>query len=312
MSGMTHVVAKGTQQVEGGRVELLTFKMNSDQVFAINVFKIQEIIRIPKISKVPNQHEHVVGVAFYRNKSIPIINLSHAVGFAPLEISDNNVVIVTECNNSILGLVVHSVDRIVKKPISEVRKPPKGVAGSRLVTAVTDLNDKMLGILEVENILTQASLSNHNNAIELDSDAMEMAKGMDVLVIDGSLVDINKRSTLEALGLNVIEARNGVEALRILRSVPKLMQSLLMVITDDQMPDMDGYRFVREIRDDADLKGLYVMLWPSISCVPNEDQLQRVGFDSYLTKFDVNAVACKVEESTRAYFGLPMGESQAA
>ena len=132
------------------------------------------------------------------------------------------------------------------------------------------------------------------------------AEGLEILAVDDSSVGLSQvRETVGQLGVTILSARDGATALRMLKKwaddgidVPR---KLAMVITDAEMPEMDGYRLTREIRDDPRLRDLFVILHTSLSGNFNKAMVQKVGCDDFLSKFEPGKLAQVVQERIRAY-----------
>lgn len=307
MASILDSVDQRTQLVGENRLELLMFRLQKGSVFAINVFKIQEVQTMPKLTSLPNCHPNVVGVTHARGRTIPVIDLSAAIGLGPLRDTTNCNIIISEYNMTIQAFMVKSVDRIVNTNWEEIMPPPKGAGPSHYLTAITKLDGKIVEIIDVEKVLQEVSPSNTQvNPDVLDQEAISKAQGLEILAVDDSSVGLSQvKSTVEQLGITLISASDGAMALRMLKSwaeegidVPK---KLMMVITDAEMPEMDGYRLTREIREDDRLKDLYVVLHTSLSGSFNKAMVEKVGCDGFLSKFEPDRLAVTVQERIKQY-----------
>ena len=305
MAGMLEAVDQRTQLVGENRLELLMFRLSGMQLFAINVFKVQEVVQLPKLNQMPHRHSSVGGVTHFRGKTIPVIDLSLSIGLKPLPADNTCNLIVAEYNNTIQGFMVGEVDRIINMNWNEILPPPDGVGRQNYLTAITKVNERIVEIIDVEKVL--AEISPYNTKISenvIDKDLLSLAKGLEVLVVDDSSVALAQCSTtLDYLGITVHTASNGKLGLEKLKSwaaqdedVPS---KLLMLITDAEMPEMDGYRLTREIREDPRLKDLYIVLHTSLSGSFNKAMVQKVGCDDFLSKFQPDKLAALIQERIR-------------
>jgi len=306
MAGMLDAVDQRTKLVGENRLELLMFRLSGMQLFAINVFKVQEVVQLPKLNQLPHRHTSVGGVTHFRGKTIPVIDLSLSIGLKPLIGDDTCNLIVSEYNNTIQGFMVGEVDRIINMNWNEILPPPDGVGRQNYLTAITKVNERIVEIIDVEKVL--AEISPYNTKISddvIDNDLLSLAKGLEVLVVDDSSVALAQcTSTLESLGIIVHTASNGKKGLEQLKSwaaeeegdVPN---RLLMMITDAEMPEMDGYRLTREVREDPRLRGLYIVLHTSLSGSFNKAMVQKVGCDDFLSKFQPDKLAALVQDRMR-------------
>ncbi|KJZ13786.1 MAG: chemotaxis protein CheV [Marinomonas sp.] len=305
MAGMLEAVDQRTQLVGENRLELLMFRLNGMQLFAINVFKVQEVVQLPKLNLMPQRHPSVGGVTHFRGKTIPVIDLSQAIGLRPLSDEQTCNLIVSEYNNSIQGFMVGEVDRIINMNWNEILPPPDGVGRQNYLTAITKVNERIVEIIDVEKVLAEISPYDSRISDEIiDKDLLSLAKGLEVLVVDDSSVGLHQcQITLDSLGIKVHTATDGKKGLEMLKKwaadnedVPN---KLLMMITDAEMPEMDGYRLTKEVRDDPRLKDLYIVLHTSLSGSFNKAMVQKVGCNDYLSKFQPDKLAAIVQDRIR-------------
>ncbi|AZZ91339.1 response regulator [Hahella sp. KA22] len=301
MASVLDSVDQRTKLVGENRLELLLFKLGMRQIFAINVFKIQEVLKLPNLTQMPHRHPVVCGVSHIRDTTVPVINLSQAIGFRPLQPDKDSTIIVTEYNRTVQAFLVASVDRIVNMTWEQILPPPKGAGGSHYVTAITHYNDQIVEIIDVERVLADIRpYSTDVSDTALTENIRKVAQGKEVLLVDDSPVAISQAiGTLQKVGLKVITARNGLEAYNLLKkwadegvNVP---EKLLMVVTDAEMPAMDGYRLTTEIRNDPRLKDLYVVLHTSLSGSFNKAMVEKVGCNNFLSKFQPDELAALVQ-----------------
>lgn len=311
MGGVLASVDSRTRLVGANRLELLMFKLHSNQLFAINVFKVQEVLRLPKLTNLPGHHPYIVGVAHLRDQTVPVINLAQAVGMPALVPKPESNLIVTEYNSSIQAFLVGGVDRIINLNWEDIMPPPRTTGRQHYLTAITRLEDKIIEIIDVEKVL--AEINPYTVALDpsqLEDDLLSAAKDMEILMVDDSPTAISQvMQTLTPIGIKVHTATNGKEGLDILKGwadadedVPK---KLLMLITDAEMPEMDGYSLTSAIREDPRLKDLFVVLHTSMSGNFNKAMVEKVGCDDFLSKFQPKLLAQLVENRVRVKAGLP-------
>ncbi|KJY83473.1 chemotaxis protein CheW [Vibrio galatheae] len=296
MSGVLNTVDQRTNLVGENRLELLLFSLNSRQVFAINVFKVREVIKVPPLTKMPGSHYHITGVASLRGLSVPVIDLRAAIGFPPsrLENPEENLII-TEYNRTVQGFLVGQVRNIVNTAWTEIQPPPKTAGRSNYLTAITQIKDgegtEIVEIIDVEKVLAQ--IIDYDISISegiLDHDLVNEMVGRNVLIVDDSSTARSQvKGTLSQLGLNIIECRDGLEALNLLKSWcdegKNVVEDLLLMITDAEMPEMDGYKLTHEVRSDPRMKDLFITLNTSLSGSFNEAMVEKVGCDRFISKF---------------------------
>ncbi|MBU1330188.1 MAG: chemotaxis protein CheV [Gammaproteobacteria bacterium] len=305
MAGILDSVDQRTQLVGENRLEILMFRLAGRQLFAINVFKVQEVLQMPKLTLMPHRHRFVCGVVNLRGQTLPVIDLSQAIGMRPIVPDERSTIIVTEYNRSIQAFLVGGVDRILNLNWESILPPPGGAGRQHYLTAITKVEDQLVEIIDVEKVL--AEIVPYNVKISGDRLAdplLEHAKGREVLLVDDSSVALMQlRDTLSQLGLKLHVATDGLKALNQLKSWADsgavMTDKLLMVITDAEMPEMDGYRLTTEIRQDSRLKDLYVVLHTSLSGSFNEAMVKKVGCDNFLSKFQPDKLVDMVRERLR-------------
>lgn len=299
MSGVMASVDQRTQLAGRNRLELLMFRLGGRQLYGINVFKVREVLQCPKLSTVPRSHSVVRGIANIRGKTITIMDLSMAIGGPPIQDIENSFVIISEYNRSVQGFLVHEVDRIVNLNWKDIHAPPSGTAaGASYLTAVTHVDDKMVSVIDVERILAEVVGAKEVLSQEMvDRVGTQERKKNLILVSDDSVVARKQIcKTLEAdMSMELVTAKNGQQALDILKgwaddNDPKL-DRLALIISDIEMPEMDGYTFTTSVRADERLKDLYIILHTSMSGVFNQDMVNKVGADKFIAKFDPDLLA---------------------
>ena len=304
MAGVLDTVDQRTRLVGENRLEILLFRLAGQQLFALNVFKIREVMQLPRLTQIPQRAPHVVGVIHLRGQTIPVIDLSGAIGMRPQAVTPESTIIITEYNRSVQGFLVGSVDRILNW--DAVLPPPRGAGRSHYLTAITRLDDqRLVEIIDVEKVL--AEIVPFNARVSdglLDAALLDKARGREVLLVDDSPTGIAQlKDTLSQLDLTLHVATDGLRGLKQLQAWadedPNIAQRLLMVITDAEMPEMDGYRLTSEIRKDPRLRDLYVVLHTSLSGNFNKAMVEKVGCDGFLSKFQPDQLVEVVRERLR-------------
>ena len=299
MSSVLEGVDKRTQMVGQNRLELLLFGLGRKQIFGINVFKVREVIQCPPLAHLPRAHPSVCGVATIRGKTLPVIDLSLAIGGRPLDDLSNCFVIVTEYNRSVQGLLVKRVERIINMKWESISPPPKGVGADNYLTAVTQFGDQMIEILDVEKVFSDVIHCTLEVSGDVIDSTVQHTIQPHILVVDDSSVARNQiKRTLEQINVSYTLATDGSAALETLKKWTETedpcLQRLNMVISDIEMPEMDGYTLTTEIKKDPRLKEIYVLLHSSLSGVFNDAMVKRVGANQFIAKFSADDLAAAV------------------
>ncbi|ODN43444.1 chemotaxis protein [Piscirickettsia litoralis] len=298
-----------TQLVGRNRLEILLFHLD-DQLFGINVFKIREVINVPSLTQLPNSHESVIGATSIRGTTMPVIDLNKAVNDEYTYDLDDKVLIITEYNRSVQGLVVYGVEHIVNASWESIVPPPPATGRDHYITGVakglSQVEDRLVELLDVERVLGDINDMeadfNVDSVDDLDEIIKKVAHKYTVLVADDStLARRHVKRTLDQIGVNVIMTDDGQHALDILehdipRTAGDVSRKYLMLISDVEMPEMDGYSLIKKCREHPGLKNLFIMLNTSITSVFNEADSKEVGCNEFVGKINPQKIYDTVKE----------------
>ena len=305
MAGIMDSVNQRTQLVGQNRLELLLFRLDGKQLYGINVFKVKEVLQCPRLTVMPRSSPVVRGVANIRGSTLSILDLSLATGKASLDDLSNSFAIIVEYNTKVLGFLVRSVERIVNMNWEDILPPPKGVGNDHYLTAVTHLDGQMVEIIDVEKVLAEvAPVSEQLSVVISDEETSSKASASRVLIVDDSSVARKQIiRCLQNLGIEVVAQNDGRQALDYLRALvaegKKPSQEFVMMISDIEMPEMDGYTLTTEVRQDPAMRDMHILLHTSLSGVFNQSMVKRVGADDFLAKFQADDLANRVIERIR-------------
>lgn len=294
MSGLLDGVDQHTRLAGQNRLELLLFRLNDKQMFAINVFKVQEVMHCPVLTAVPGSNPVVRGITTIRNKTLAVIDLNMAIGGAPIDPQDSFLIVV-EYNRAVQGFLVNSVDHIVNINWKDIVPPPNGAGEKTYLTAVTHVDDRLVGILDVERVFAEVVGVPTDVDTTLSSQADAGEKHAILVVDDSSVARGQVQRTFEQMSVECIMTTNGQEALDMLKhwadKEPAKLKEVSMIISDIEMPVMDGYTLTTEVKQDPRLEHMFVLLHSSLSGVFNRAMVEKVGADLFIAKFDANELA---------------------
>jgi two-component system chemotaxis response regulator CheV len=305
MAGILDSVNQRTQLVGQNRLELLLFKLRGRQRFGINVFKVREVLQCPPLTSMPKSNPYIRGVAHIRGQTISVIDLSMAVGGRPIDNIKDSFIIIAEYNRSVQGFLVGGVERIVNMNWEKIMPPPSGAGRYSYLTAVTEIENELVEILDVEKILNEICPVNTEVSAEVAQrgDIQKDLGERIVFIADDSAVARNQvKRALEPLGVQTELAKNGKEALIRLKEIAELdckndiTERVALLISDVEMPEMDGYTLTAEIKADPKLAPLHVILHTSLSGVFNQAMIEKVGADDFIAKFNPDELATAVKK----------------
>lgn len=318
MSSFLKGVDQRTSLAGMNRMELLLFTIKGKQLFGINVFKVREVIRTPEISVVPKSDSRVVGVSDIRGQTMPMIDLAKALDLEPVDPSkySKSLTIVTEFNSSVQGFLVEDVDRIVHLRWEDILAPPDSLQNVNYLTGITRAQDQIVQIVDVEKVLAEVSGTPEEMSDEFISQNISKTQNQDFFVLgadDSTVARSQLKNVLDKMGIANKIVNNGKLALDFLQKwaddadkgiSPKVSDRVLMVISDIEMPEMDGYTLTTSIRKDDRLKDLFVILNSSLSGGFNETLTDKVGANVFLSKWHsdelANTIVARIDAVTSA------------
>lgn len=312
MSNTMSNVDERTQLAGTNKFELLVFRLNESsntkqqEYFGINVFKVREALTMPKITPMPGAPQYVMGVANIRGQVIPVIDLPGVVGIPN---SQHKILLVTEYERSTQGFAVEDVDEIVRLDWNRVMSA-EGTATGSMVTSLARLNEdedhpKLALVLDVEAILRTVLPSRFKEGEELTQvPEVHLPQGSVILYADDSGVARSQiESTLKKMNIPFIGAKTGQEAWERLLQMDAesqatgkpITEKIALVLTDLEMPQMDGFTLTRKIKESPTLKTIPVVIHSSLSGSANESHATRVGADGYVAKFIPDELAREID-----------------
>ncbi|WP_380184305.1 chemotaxis protein [Kalamiella sp. sgz302252] len=294
------------------KFELLLFRLGSDQndakseLFGINVFKLREIVPMPPITKAAGMKSPLLGMANIRGQFIPVIDLPAVAGCTPE--TGLNLLLVTEYARSTQAFAVESVDDIVRLNWSQIHTAESGIS-SRNITSIACLDDKtnsMAMVLDVEQILHDVIPSVRDvKAEDVKLKAFNIKPGSVAIVAEDSKVARQMlEQGLKVMGIPAVMHTTGKEAWEKIKLMAQqamtegvsIHDKIAMVLTDLEMPEMDGFTLTRNIKSDMGLKNIPVVIHSSLSGSANEDHVRKVGANGYVAKFEINELSAVIHK----------------
>ncbi len=305
MSDLLRRIDARTKLAGANKLEILLFTLGTDTVtgrketFGINVFKVREVMRIPAITRAPEMPAAVEGMVSLRGNLVPVVDLAKYIGIQtdiPAAI-----MIVTEYNGHTQGFLVGEVDTILRLDWSEMRVPPSMLSNNLggLVTAVTELKDKRLVMmLDVEKILAETTNIDDEHLFT-NLQPIEKANRTILFADDSTVARRQIERTLEVLGIKGISTINGRQGWDELQKIATQAETagrpisdyIQVVLTDVEMPEMDGYVLTKKIKSDPRFAGIPVLMHSSLSSDANRSLGVSVGVDEYVPKFQPHRLA---------------------
>lgn len=302
MQTIQQEIDERTNLTSSNKLELLLFRLGVDanldrnELFGINVFKIREIIPMPMITAVAGSHAHMMGVVDLRGQVIPVIDLPAVAGCTPK--TGLNILLITEYARTTQAFAVESVEDIVRLDWGQVMSAEGNAAGG-MVTSLARLDgensDRLVQVLDVETILRKVMPpSDEDHGATHINTTVELKPGTVILAADDSLIARTMiEQGLETMKLPYIMCKTGKEAWDQLQSISDkaeaegktVLDRVALVLTDLEMPEMDGFTLTRNIKQDPRFSAIPVVIHSSLTGSTNEAHVKKVGADAYVAKF---------------------------
>lgn len=283
-------------------LEIVEFFIGANP-FAINVMKVREILNPVPTTKVPHAHPHVEGIIELRGEVLPVVDMAKALGLPPSETPAQDKFIVAEFNQQKVVFHVHNVTRIHRISWKQIEKPSQmyqGIDGQ--IIGVIKLDGKMILLLDFEKIIVDINPQTGINVEQVKRlGKRERSNKKIVVAEDSPLLRKLLHDTLAEAGYVFVEFfENGEEALRYLQTIVKegtpIEQEVQLVITDIEMPQMDGHHLTKRIREDERLKKLPVVIFSSLITDDLRHKGEKVGATAQVSKPEIGELVKVIDQ----------------
>ncbi|MCL1141581.1 chemotaxis protein [Shewanella gaetbuli] len=269
---------------------LLLFHLNHSQLFALGTLKIRELVPFTELTKIPNSHPSIMGAATVRGGTIPVIDMAAAIGFRPIEEAELKkcFIIITDCQRMVIGFVVRAIDKIIECNWRDIAPPSSTLGKNAYLTGVTRFDGQLVQLLDVELLLSKIFPHDPsvNRAILTDVQR-EKLKPLNILIVDDSKVARKQLSdALDLMNIGYDVTSNGNDALAKMVDAANNKKAIDLLVSDIEMPGLDGYELSFEVKDNPAIASAYIILHTSLSSEISLSQAKQVGANEALTKFD--------------------------
>jgi two-component system chemotaxis response regulator CheV len=304
-------------KVGSNEMELVDFRILKQEadgvyegIYGINVSKVREIIKLPNLTELPCTPEFIEGIFDLRDVVIPVVNLAKWMGIqVPKEAEENARVIITEFNNVLIGFIVHDAKRIRRISWSDIEPASfvstSGALDGNKITGVTKIEgDNVLLILDLESVVQDLGL--YEPDTENIPEKIDTFSGIALILDDSSTARKIVKEAIQKMGFTVVEAGDGEEGLSKLEDLynmygEKLSDNLKIIISDVEMPKMDGFHFAANVKDDTRFAGVPIVFNSSISDHFSEIRGKEAGAEGYLVKFQASSFYDEVSRVVREH-----------
>lgn len=263
---------RGNILLESGtnEIEIMEFKINNN-LYGINVAKVREIMMAEKVTSMPHTHVAVEGIYKPRDILITVVNLPYYLHGDKAEKSEKDIFIVTNFNKMHISFRVNSVEGIVRLSWQDVQKPDKSISSGEesIATGIAQVGDKIITILDFERIITEIAPQTGMKFLDPRKLAQRQISNVPLVVAEDSL--LLSKMILECLSksafTNVTKFDNGQEAWEYILKFEKeenILEKVGLLITDIEMPLMDGHRLIKLIKSNERLKKIPIIIFSSM------------------------------------------------
>jgi len=305
-------------KIGSNEMELVDFRILKEEengevyegIYGVNVSKVREIINMPTLTELPGTPDYIEGIFDLRSIVIPVVNLAKWMGITePKSVKKNSRVIITEFNNVRIGFVVHEAKRIRRISWTDIEPASFASGGGSLdgskITGVTKIEgDNVLLILDLESVVHDLGL--YQPDIEYIPEEMGSFTGLALIVDDSCTARKIVKDALQKMGFSVVEAGDGQEGLEKLDDLysmykDDLSKQLKIIISDVEMPRMDGLHFATSVKEDGRFDNIPIVFNSSISDHFSEDKGKEAGAEAYLVKFEATEFYDEIARVVRAH-----------
>jgi two-component system chemotaxis response regulator CheV len=293
-------VERHTRLAGHNRVAMLLFRLGDEQCFGINVFKVREVMRRPPMERMQGVHALLAGSCDYRGQTIAVIDLAAALGYAPLRDVTSAHLMVTEFSGSVQGFLVADLERLVHCEGAAMAAPASSLGFGARVNAVTRVDGTLLAVVDVEHVLASidAPAPELSSRVQREASTRSLARRRVMVVDDSGIARRRVVKVFKQMGIECVVACDGREALdRLLElAAGDPAEAIELVVSDIEMPRLDGYALTRAIREAPGLRRLKIVLHSSLSGLFNEKMTMEVKADRFVAKFQPDLLAQAVLE----------------
>lgn len=293
-------VERHTRLAGHNRIAMLLFRLGDEQLFGINVFKVREVLRRPPMERMQGLHALIAGSCDYRGQTIPVIDLAAALGYPPLRDVESAHLMVTEFSRTVQGFLVADLQRMVHCDGEAMSAPTPSLGFGARVNAVTRVEGALLAVVDVEHVLASidAAPAELSGQVQREASTRSLATRRVMVVDDSGIARRRLVALFKQMGIECLVAGDGREALERLLELAggDPASQIELVVSDIEMPRLDGYALTRAIRETPSLSRLKVLLHSSLSGLFNEAMIKEVKADRFVAKFQPDLLAQAVME----------------
>lgn len=297
MSDTEILLESGTNEIE-----VMQFTIFGE-LYGINVAKVREILMADKVKPIPHSHEAVEGIFKPRDVLLTVINLPKYLTGESGERNDRDLFIITNFNKMHIAFRVHTVVGISRIFWQDIQKPDSTIANgdNGVATGIAQCGGKLVTILDFEKIVAEIAPETSIQVTDIDRLGEREVRDNPIILAEDSilLTKMIKDSLFRAGYSNIKNFNNGKEAwdyLCSIRNDSDFYQKAALLITDIEMPEMDGHRLTKLVKEDEKMKGIPVIIFSSLINDEMRIKGKRLGADEQLSKPEIGRLVEVMDE----------------
>ena len=286
-------------------MEIMEFTIG-DELFGINVAKVREIMMVEPVKPMQKSNEYVEGIFKPRDKVLTVINLSAYLGLGKSEKPERDIYIIAGFNNNEYAFHVHTVVGIDRISCTQMRKPDPVIFGGKegVATGIVEIDKKLITILDFEAIIAEICPETSIQVEDIDKLDDKKRNSKHILIAEDSL--LLSKMIVEALHkagyVNTVKLDNGQDAWNYLCELrdggDRIEEHVNCIITDLEMPQMDGHRLTKLVKSDPALKGIPLIIFSSLISAEMRIKGKELGADEQITKPEIGKLVSIIDELT--------------
>lgn len=286
-------------------LEIMEFTIG-DELFGINVAKVREIMMVEPVKPMQKSNEYVEGIFKPRDKVLTVINLSAYLGLGKSEKPERDIYIIAGFNNNEYAFHVHTVVGIDRISCTQMRKPDPVIFGGKegVATGIVEIDKKLITILDFEAIIAEICPETSIQVEDIGKLDDKKRNSKHILIAEDSL--LLSKMIVEALHkagyVNTVKLDNGQDAWNYLCELrdggDRIEEHVNCIITDLEMPQMDGHRLTKLVKSDPALKGIPLIIFSSLISAEMRIKGKELGADEQITKPEIGKLVSIIDELT--------------
>lgn len=275
-------------------LEIMEFTI-AGEVFGMNVAKVKEIMNVMPVKPMQKSHPYIEGIFKPRDEVIPVIDLAAYLGLPGSQNPERDIFIISHFNLQMFAFHVHTVVGIDRISWTQIKKTDRVIYGGEegVATSIAEYENRLITILDFEKIIAEISPDSSIRSGEVEQRDERHQNGKPILVAEDSM--LLAKLLLESLHRagynNIIRTDDGQEAWNFLQKVKagggEVSEQVACIITDIEMPQMDGHRLTKLVKSDPVLKQIPLVLFSSLITEPMRIKGKELGADEQISKPEI-------------------------